>query len=769
TTRSRRKRLRNWRVVLKKREEEEIEDRIAKRTGKPLNIKCPSCGEISVTNRDHRVHLQNCLGDPKEEKVAEKRLLTILPNISSALGINPEAPMATLLMGLGKQIMGPHKESREKFENLEPAFITTGYGPPIQPLPEGWKEYTDKRTSRKYYHHKGMQKTVWHRPTSKDEVFTSEVRMSKESLPAGWTIHQDSNGRLFYYHSRLQKTQWERPRYKDIKEVEAEFKEKLAQTKVNSTDKGRTIPEDHPHRFFDPSLANPVLGGRKENVYAGARAKVKKEDTRDPLDKYMEDEILPEVVEGNRRVRLYEKEEEKAWDRALKKAGGDAMPNLNLDDDSAKITHTEKLTLPMHKMKVIIGKRGMRIAYIQKITDCYITVTDNENYTSFQNLTGMIWAKDKMSGIVQRAKLKGLMTTNSTFRSALNSTLYIFGGYQRVKKAKDMILGYLESFKNRFVDRTGQYRRKSFMKWQVREVFKIRHTRDYEALELPFGAKRAEIEKAYKRLKVKWHPDKNPKRREYAHKRYLEIERAYQNINSIEERHEMYVLTHSAGEVKRYILNNNITLPKAFYLAEGKSHRKAKRRLGLPEDVQEMRKMLEYWDAEVPIPCLGGAGKLWMKPRISTEPGEIPEYKKLKMPEEERRKRHLHFKYGDHVITNRTGLEGMVGICMTRPIEGYGVIVEFGGKIGRRVIPELEVDDYTPPPINETEEMRNASKRVREEAQRLADIQSHANAEVRRILYEWETLYPPAPTPSPVYVGEKDPELAGYLNGDALE
>ncbi len=47
------------------------------------------------------------------------------------------------------------------------------------------------------------------------------------------------------------------------------------------------------------------------------------------------------------------------------------------------------------------------------------------------------------------------------------------------------------------------------VKWRDRQIYYMRHARDYEVLGLPLGASKADIKAAFRKLALKWHPDKN--------------------------------------------------------------------------------------------------------------------------------------------------------------------------------------------------------------------------------------------------------------------
>jgi DnaJ-related protein SCJ1 len=72
----------------------------------------------------------------------------------------------------------------------------------------------------------------------------------------------------------------------------------------------------------------------------------------------------------------------------------------------------------------------------------------------------------------------------------------------------------------------------------------------YKILELDKDATESEIKKAFRRLSVKYHPDKNPGDQEAAQK-YLKVNKAYEALNDPEKK-QLYDLYGEEGMILIY-------------------------------------------------------------------------------------------------------------------------------------------------------------------------------------------------------------------------
>lgn len=89
----------------------------------------------------------------------------------------------------------------------------------------------------------------------------------------------------------------------------------------------------------------------------------------------------------------------------------------------------------------------------------------------------------------------------------------------------------------------------------------------YGVLEVPKSAAVADIKKAYRRLALKWHPDKNPTNKDEAEKRFKEISEAYEILSDERKRvtYDKYGKEGLLGRSRRdYEYHNHRDFPFSF-------------------------------------------------------------------------------------------------------------------------------------------------------------------------------------------------------------
>mmetsp|Transcript_41176 Transcript_41176/g.65979 ORF Transcript_41176/g.65979 Transcript_41176/m.65979 type:complete len:188 (-) Transcript_41176:41-604(-) len=129
------------------------------------------------------------------------------------------------------------------------------------------------------------------------------------------------------------------------------------------------------------------------------------------------------------------------------------------------------------------------------------------------------------------------------------TTFMLFGSEEERTVAKRMIHDLFdraeaEKKEKREKDREWQKKKKE----RERQIYHLRHRADYDCLEVALGASKDECKKAYRKLAVRWHPDKHREgpQRDAASKRFLDIQQAYNSLMSTDEEATVEALTAAA-------------------------------------------------------------------------------------------------------------------------------------------------------------------------------------------------------------------------------
>ena len=201
-------------------------------------------------------------------------------------------------------------------------------------------------------------------------------------------------------------------------------------------------------------------------------------------------------------------------------------PKFLEESDSEDDANLE-IEIPTNKVKLVVGPGGARISDIQKKSKCRIQIQKKEEELNRAFGSGPEPTKPKGS------KAKGM------------TTLSIYGDAKGVAIAQRLIEEAVENKDQKQQQRQREYEKKREAKNRIRQIYHLRHAKDYEILGLPLGASKAETKKAYRKLAVQWHPDKyNGPDKEYAQTKFLEIQRAYQSLMASDEDQKIEQLGH---------------------------------------------------------------------------------------------------------------------------------------------------------------------------------------------------------------------------------
>lgn len=121
------------------------------------------------------------------------------------------------------------------------------------------------------------------------------------------------------------------------------------------------------------------------------------------------------------------------------------------------------------------------------------------------------------------------------------TTIQIFGDDEHCEKARRLIMETVDNREEKQKQRQRQYDKKKEEKSRNKQMYYLRHAKDYETLEIKPGTSKADIRKAYRALAVKWHPDKNPNNPD-AHAKFQEIQQAYDRLMSTDEEAAVHAL-----------------------------------------------------------------------------------------------------------------------------------------------------------------------------------------------------------------------------------
>ncbi|KAL6763942.1 DnaJ-domain-containing protein [Haematococcus lacustris] len=231
-------------------------------------------------------------------------------------------------------------------------------------------------------------------------------------------------------------------------------------------------------------------------------------------------EILPEV-KARQEAEKAAKEAERVKQAERLAAGKDLkLPTFNSSDSEEEPEPDAKIEIPFNKMKYVVGPGGVKIQEIQRKSKARVQIIKEEAEMT------KAWGSGPTPTFKQQ---------NLEYAAAM-VTLLLYGNQHAVEAAERMIMEAIDNREQKQKQRARDYEKKREEKARLRQMYHMRHSRDYEILELPMGASKAEVKKAYRKLAMKWHPDKHSEEdQEMAKAKFQEIQKAYDRLLSSAE------------------------------------------------------------------------------------------------------------------------------------------------------------------------------------------------------------------------------------------
>ena len=244
------------------------------------------------------------------------------------------------------------------------------------------------------------------------------------------------------------------------------------------------------------------------------------EEEIDPLDAFMSSEVLPEVKRRQEEEMKKEREEREKLEADLRagrvpKALRDLLADDGVDQGGAPISDADmQVQIPGKMLKRLMGPGGETIRHITTTSGCKIKVAKGAQAMKLGFGASM---QDRVNAHLADSEV---------------ITLELRGATERCEHAKELILEAIDNKRERARRRALAKEKREEEGSTKAHIYRLRHAKDFEALELSASASKEEIKQAYRRLAMKWHPDKNPDDKAKAEEMFAMIDRAYKNLTT---------------------------------------------------------------------------------------------------------------------------------------------------------------------------------------------------------------------------------------------